>query len=79
MQGQNWTYGSSPHWACLGENLLVTKTYQEMKHQPFRNGDFLLFEGNLYDADAVLSWIMDEETLEIPGVIEEVGTRMLNR
>ena len=50
-----------------------------MKHQPSRNGDFLLFEGNLYDADAVLSWIMDEETLEIPGVIEEVGTRMLNR
>ena len=39
----------------------------------------MLFEGNLYDADAVLSWIMDEETLEIPGVIEEVGTRMLNR
>ena len=44
-----------------------------------RNGDFLLYEGNLYDADAVLSWIMDEDTLEIPGVIEEVGTRMLNR
>lgn len=44
-----------------------------------RNGNFLLYEGDLYDADLVLSWILDEETLEIPGVIEEVGVRMLNR
>ena len=30
MQDQNWTLGSSLLWACLGENLLATKTYKEI-------------------------------------------------
>ena len=45
----------------------------------FRNGQFLLYDGDLHDCDAALSWILDEETLEIPGVIEEVGSVMLSR
>lgn len=31
------------------------------------------------DEDEVLSWITDEDTLEIPGRIEEVNTRMLEK
>eukprot|EP00092_Neocalanus_flemingeri_P058940 GFUD01070340.1.p1 GENE.GFUD01070340.1~~GFUD01070340.1.p1 ORF type:complete len:2430 (-),score=751.56 GFUD01070340.1:121-7410(-) len=45
----------------------------------FRNGHFLLYEGDLHDCDSALSWILDEETLEIPGVIEEVGSVMLSK
>merc|ERR1719317_1710791 len=45
----------------------------------FRNGQFLLYDGDLHDCDTALSWILDEETLEIPGVIEEVGSVMLSR
>ena len=29
----------------------------------FRNGNFLLYEGNMYDAEAAFSWMMDEDTL----------------
>lgn len=45
----------------------------------FRNGLFLLYEGSLHDANAAFSWMLDEDTLEIPGVIEEVGEKMLSR
>lgn len=41
--------------------------------------DFCTFVGDLEDEDEVLSWITDEETLEIPGKIEEVNTRMLEK
>lgn len=37
----------------------------------------LLYTGDLDDEDEVLSWITDEDTLEIPGKIEEVNARML--
>ena len=43
----------------------------------FRNGNFLLFTGDLHNPEQTLSWILDEETLEIPGQIEEVGSTML--
>ena len=45
----------------------------------FRNGNFLLYEGDLHDPESTLSWILDEETLEIPGQIEEVGRVMLSK
>ncbi|XP_014103423.2 uncharacterized protein hlk isoform X12 [Bactrocera oleae] len=45
----------------------------------FRNRDPLLFTGDLDDEDEVLSWITDEDTLEIPGKIEEVNTKMLDK
>ena len=45
----------------------------------FRNGNFVLYQGNLHDADAAFSWMVDKDTLEIPGVIEEVGEIMLSR
>lgn len=43
----------------------------------FRNKEPLIFKGDLDDEDEVLSWITDENTLEIPGKIEEVNSRML--
>jgi len=35
--------------------------------------------GDIEDEDEVLAWLTDEDTLEIPGRIEEVNTRMLER
>ncbi|KAJ8675217.1 hypothetical protein QAD02_011003, partial [Eretmocerus hayati] len=43
----------------------------------FRNKEPLLFKGDIEDEDEVLSWLTDENTLEIPGKIEEVNGRML--
>ncbi|XP_075167246.1 hulk isoform X3 [Haematobia irritans] len=45
----------------------------------FRNRDPLLFTGDLEDEDEVLAWITDEDTLEIPGKIEEVNIKMLDK
>lgn len=35
--------------------------------------------GDMEDEDEVLSWLTDEDTLEIPGRIEEVNARMLEK
>lgn len=35
--------------------------------------------GDIEDEDEVLSWLTDEDTLEIPGKIEEVNSRMLEK
>lgn len=43
----------------------------------FRNKDPLFYKGDIEDEDEVLSWLTDENTLEIPGKIEEVNTKML--
>jgi thioredoxin-related protein len=45
----------------------------------FRNKDPLVFTGDLNDEDEVLTWLTDENTLEIPGKIEEVNMRMLEK
>lgn len=37
----------------------------------------MIFKGDIEDEDEVLSWITDENTLEIPGKIEEVNGKML--
>ncbi|XP_015123267.1 uncharacterized protein LOC107045483 isoform X2 [Diachasma alloeum] len=43
----------------------------------FRNKEPLVYSGDLEDEDEVLSWLTDENTLEIPGKIEEVNAKML--
>ncbi|XP_043272030.1 uncharacterized protein [Venturia canescens] len=43
----------------------------------FRNKEPLIYKGDVEDEDEVLSWLTDENTLEIPGKIEEVNARML--
>jgi hypothetical protein len=45
----------------------------------FRNKEPLFFKGDMGDEDEVLSWLTDEETLEIPGKIEEVNLKMLDK
>lgn len=39
----------------------------------------MIYKGDLDDEDEVLSWLTDEETLQIPGKIEEVNTKMLEK
>uniref|UniRef100_A0A1A9WP28 Thioredoxin domain-containing protein n=1 Tax=Glossina brevipalpis TaxID=37001 RepID=A0A1A9WP28_9MUSC len=64
------------------EDTAVAKKYN-IKIYPqlvfFRNRDPLIFTGDLEDEDEVLAWITDEETLEIPGRIEEVNAKMLDK
>lgn len=43
----------------------------------FRNGDFIAYEGSLVDESELLSWLVDKETLDIPGTIEKVNDVML--
>ncbi|XP_045519788.1 uncharacterized protein LOC123711315 isoform X1 [Pieris brassicae] len=45
----------------------------------FRNKEPLIFKGDIEDEDEVLAWLTDEDTLEIPGKIEEVNSRMLEK
>lgn len=37
------------------------------------------FIGDLGDEDEILAWLTDEDTMEIPGRIEEVNSRMLEK
>lgn len=45
----------------------------------FRNRDPMYYKGDLNDEDEVLAWLTDENTLEIPGKIEEVNVKMLEK
>ncbi|CAG4916765.1 unnamed protein product [Colias eurytheme] len=45
----------------------------------FRNKEPLIYKGDIEDEDEVLAWLTDEDTLEIPGKIEEVNSRMLEK
>ena len=43
----------------------------------YRNGDFIQYTENLADQESVRKWLMDEDTLHIPGKIEEVNEKLL--
>ncbi|CAG7689960.1 unnamed protein product [Allacma fusca] len=45
----------------------------------FRNGEPLIYKGDLSDEDEVLSWLTDDDSLELPDRIEEVNLKMLQR
>uniref|UniRef100_A0AAG5DAU9 Thioredoxin domain-containing protein n=1 Tax=Anopheles atroparvus TaxID=41427 RepID=A0AAG5DAU9_ANOAO len=64
------------------EDMVTAKKYN-VKNLPslvfFRNKDPLIYSGDLNDEDEVLAWLTDEETLEIPGKIEEVNIKMLEK
>uniref|UniRef100_T1J1H2 Thioredoxin domain-containing protein n=1 Tax=Strigamia maritima TaxID=126957 RepID=T1J1H2_STRMM len=45
----------------------------------FRNGEPVLYKGDLKDEEKVLAWLTHEETLEIPDQIEEVNAKMLDK
>ena len=40
----------------------------------FRNGHFLLFEGDDTSDKVIMDWMTDEETLKIIGIIDEVNS-----
>lgn len=64
------------------EDLLLAKKHG-IKQLPklvfFRNRDPLIYTGDIEDEDEVLSWLTDEDTLEIPDRIEEVNNKMLEK
>ncbi|KAL1464788.1 hypothetical protein WDU94_004406 [Cyamophila willieti] len=45
----------------------------------FRNGNPLIFEGDLQNEESVLEWLIDDENRELADEIEEVNARMLER
>lgn len=45
----------------------------------FRNGNPLLFEGDMQNEQSVLEWLIDDENRELADEIEEVNDRMLER
>ncbi|KAL3277969.1 hypothetical protein HHI36_013309 [Cryptolaemus montrouzieri] len=45
----------------------------------FRNGNPLLFEGDLQNEDSVLEWLTDDDNRELADEIESVNERMLTR
>lgn len=45
----------------------------------FRNGEPVIYKGDIGDEEAVLSWLTSDDTLQIPNQIEEVNQRMLER
>ncbi|XP_047528760.1 uncharacterized protein LOC125065277 isoform X1 [Vanessa atalanta] len=64
------------------EDLSLAKKYG-IKTFPtlvfFRNKEPLIYKGDIEDEDEVLAWLTDEDTLEIPGKIEEVNAKMLEK
>lgn len=45
----------------------------------FRNGNPLLFEGDLQNEASVLEWLIDDDNRELADEIESVNERMLIR
>ena len=45
----------------------------------FRNGNPLIFEGDLQNEQSVLEWLIDDDNRELADEIEEVNDRMLER
>ncbi|XP_059615096.1 uncharacterized protein LOC132260781 isoform X3 [Phlebotomus argentipes] len=63
------------------EDVSLAKKYS-IRNLPqvvlFRNKEPVLYKGG-EDEDEVLTWLTDENTLEIPGKIEEVNVKMLEK
>lgn len=53
------------------------KTYPALVY--FRNGNPLLFDGDLVVEDDVFQWMIEDINRELPDEIEEVNLKMLNR
>ena len=66
------------------EDIKYAASVLKVKHFPslgmFRNGHFKLYDGSLkVNVRQLLSWMVDKETLEIEGQIEQVNEKMLRR
>lgn len=62
---------------AMAKSKLNIKTFPQLVF--FRNRDPLFYKGDIDDEDEVLAWLTDENTLEIPGKIEEVNSKMLEK
>lgn len=45
----------------------------------FRNGNPLLFEGDLQNEESIFEWLIDDDNRELADEIESVNDRMLDR
>ncbi|XP_055930888.1 uncharacterized protein LOC129961093 [Argiope bruennichi] len=45
----------------------------------FRNGNPLIYDGDLKNEESVLEWLIDDDNRELPDEIETVNLRMLNK
>ncbi|PRD23204.1 UNVERIFIED_CONTAM: hypothetical protein NCL1_47051 [Trichonephila clavipes] len=45
----------------------------------FRNGNPLIYDGDLKNEESVLEWLIDDDNRELPDEIEAVNHRMLNK
>lgn len=45
----------------------------------YRNGNPLLFEGDLQNEESILEWLIDDDNRELADEIESVNERMLER
>merc|ERR1712168_969954 len=45
----------------------------------FRKGNYVKFEGDLYDDEEVLDWLTDPNTMEISDQIEKVNKKMFEK
>ena len=43
--------------------------YEDDRNLHLRNGDFVRYTGDLMDEFEILDWVVDRQTLEIPGEI----------
>lgn len=70
-------------WFTLGKNsklfYLIIKPYNSFFFIKTRNGNPLLFEGDLQNEESVLEWLVDDDNRELADEIEEVNERMLER
>ncbi|XP_072157622.1 uncharacterized protein [Bemisia tabaci] len=64
------------------EDVIIAKKHG-IRNYPalafFRNKEPLIYRGDLEDEDEVLAWLNDDDTLQIPGRIEEVNVKMLEK
>lgn len=57
----------------------MLRTADDLMNSSCRNGNPLLYEGDLQNEESVLEWLIDDENRELADEIEEVNDRMLDR
>lgn len=81
-----WLSDSIKHFNCSIFYLFVYDTFDyclkyfiKIHYTLYRNGNPLLFEGDLQNEESILEWLIDDENRELADEIESVNERMLER
>ena len=65
------------------DDLHIAKSKAKLKKFPalvlFRNGEALIYDGDLTDQVSILKWVTSEEALDHPEQIEEINAKMLDK